>query len=148
MIRFFSTSSTLNFILGNENNISLTNKTLYSEKKESIIISSNLKAKKDTNDEEEKEKEKEKEDKYYSIPNNKEFIITLGKHNTCIDESFLSNDINIEEKLNLICDQNKTLCLLIDVIKDSLNSIKTYSQTYEEKMDDITLKYQNVYNNK
>ena len=75
------------------------------------------------------------------------FIITLGKHNTCIDESFLSNDINIEEKLNLICDQNKTLCLLIDVIKDSLNSIKTYSQTYEEKMDDITLKYQNVYSN-
>ena len=67
------------FILGNDKNISLLNKSSIIEKKESQIISS-------------KSKEKNNEEnKFYSIQNNKEFTVTfeLSSYNENIKESYI-----------------------------------------------------------
>ena len=117
------------FILGNESNISLTNKSLYSEKKESIIISSNLKANKDTNNEE----EKEKENKYYSIPNNKEFIITLelSPYKENYRESYTHLCLSKTKKCNKddyeILFDLKNNGIVINQINDYNNSSKAFT---------------------
>ena len=115
------------YILGNENNISLTNKSLYSEKKESIIINSNLK----TNNE--ITKEKENENNYYSITNNQEFIITLelSSYNEnyresytyfCLSKSKICNKDDYEILFDL-----KNNGIVINQINDFNNASKAFT---------------------
>ena len=71
------------YVLGNEKNISLTNKSFFPEIKEGIIISENIKA---------NDTKKDEENKFYTIENNQEFIVTfeLSPYNEYYKESHTS----------------------------------------------------------
>ena len=72
------------------------------------------------------------------------FLITNQKNSISCDNLKLTEDINIENELKKICKANKVLCPMTDAVYYSLNTIKTYSKTYEIQSENKELKYQNV----
>ena len=114
------------YILGNEKNISLTNKSLYQDKKEGIIINHNLKANNTKREEDDKTK-------FYSIQNNQEFIVSfeLSPNNENYKESFVTFCFSESKKCEKgdyeILFDIKNNGIIINQINDNNNEPKAFT---------------------
>lgn len=74
------------------------------------------------------------------------FIISNQKYSNCIGNYLYDDYPNIQEELNKFCKKEKDICPMVDAIIESLNSINSYSNTYEEELlEDNNLNYKNVH---
>ena len=75
------------------------------------------------------------------------FFISNEKYTTCNDISILSEYKDIDQELDIICSNNKKLCIMIDAIKYSFNILNTFSQSVEIKNESYHIGYENVNSN-
>ena len=118
------------YIIGNDKNISLTNRSSYKIKKESLIISKNTNQNNIT-------KEEKGNKKYYSILNNKEFTVSLEL--SLFDEKY-------KESYTTICFSETKKCkpgdyeILFDLINNGIIINKNTNETDESKAFTINKK--------
>ena len=118
------------YIIGNDKNISLTNRSSYKIKKESLIISKNTNQNNIT-------KEEKGNKKYYSILNNKEFTVSLEL--SLFDEKY-------KESYTTICFSETKKCkpgdyeILFDLINNGIIINKNTNETNESKAFTINKK--------
>ena len=75
------------------------------------------------------------------------FFISNEKYTTCNYISILSEYKDIDQELDIICSNNKKLCIMIDAIKYSFNILNTFSQSVEIKNESYHIGYENVNSN-